>query len=273
MPDAMRRAFTQVKNGRPRPVMVEIPVDVMRAEIPDDFVYTPAPRLRMAPDPQSVTALAAELVAANRLVIYAGQGVHYARAWKQLRELAELLEAPVTTSLQGKSAFPENHPLSLGSGGRSISKQLHHFLNNADLIFGIGCSFTSTNYGVAMPKGKRIAHATLDPLDINKDIVADIAAGRRRRAHARRADRRGEGPAEGQAAGPDGRRHEGNRHAEAGVAGAVDAAAHAEDVAAVALSRAVGPDAHGGRGQHHHHPRRRQPARPDLALLGADRRR
>src|SRR6185436_17356377 len=64
---------------------------------------------------------------------------------------------------------------SLGSGGRSISKQLHHFLNNADLIFGIGCSFTSTNYGVAMPKGKRIAHATLDPLDINKDIVADIA--------------------------------------------------------------------------------------------------
>jgi acetolactate synthase-1/2/3 large subunit len=171
----MRRAFTQVKNGRPRPVLVEIPVDVMRAEVADDFVYAPAPRLRMGPDPQALTELAAALVAANRLVIYAGQGVHYARAWKQLRELAELLEAPVTTSLQGKSAFPENHPLSLGSGGRSISKQLHHFLNNADLIFGIGCSFASTNYGVAMPKGKRIAHATLDPLDINKDIVADLA--------------------------------------------------------------------------------------------------
>jgi thiamine pyrophosphate-dependent acetolactate synthase large subunit-like protein len=175
VPDAMRRAFTQVKNGRPRPVLVEIPVDVMRADVPDDFTYTPTPRLRMAPDPQAVTELAAALVAANRLVIYAGQGVHYARAWKQLRELAELLEAPVTTSLQGKSAFPETHPLSLGSGGRSISKQLHHFLNNADLIFGIGCSFASTNYGVAMPKGKRIAHATLDPLDINKDIVADLA--------------------------------------------------------------------------------------------------
>ena len=72
--------------------------------------------------------VAAALVAAERPVIYAGQGVHYANAWPQLRELAELLEAPVTTSLQGKSAFPENHPLSLGSGGRSISKQLHHFL-------------------------------------------------------------------------------------------------------------------------------------------------
>src|SRR5205085_10077500 len=135
----------------------------------------PAPRLRSGPDPRGVAEVAAALVAAQRPVIYAGQGVHYAKAWPQLRELAELLEAPVTTSLQGKSAFPENHPLSLGSGGRSISHQLHHFLTNADLIFGIGCSFASTNYGVAMPKGKRIAHATLDPADINKDVRAELA--------------------------------------------------------------------------------------------------
>jgi acetolactate synthase-1/2/3 large subunit len=175
VPDAMRRAFTQVKNGRPRPVMVEIPVDIMRAEVPDDFVYTPAPRLRVGPDPQAVSKVAEALVAAQRPVIYAGQGVHYAKAWPQLRALAELLEAPVTTSLQGKSAFPENHPLSLGSGGRSISKQLHHFLNNADVIFGIGCSFTTTNYGVAMPKGKRLIHATLDAEDLNKDVTADLA--------------------------------------------------------------------------------------------------
>jgi acetolactate synthase-1/2/3 large subunit len=172
VPDAMRRAFTQVKNGRPRPVLVELPTDILAAEVPDGWTYTPAPRLRTAPDPRAVTEIAAALVAAERPVIYAGQGVHYAKAW---RELAELLEAPVTTSLQGKSAFPENHPLSLGSGGRSISKQLHHFLNNADLIFGIGCSFASTNYGVAMPKGKRIAHATLDAADINKDVRAELA--------------------------------------------------------------------------------------------------
>jgi acetolactate synthase-1/2/3 large subunit len=175
VPDAMRRAFTQVKNGRPRPVLVELPTDILNAEVPDGWTYTPAPRLRTAPDPRAVTEIAAALVAAERPVIYAGQGVHYAKAWRQLRELAELLEAPVTTSLQGKSAFPENHPLSLGSGGRSISKQLHHFLNNADLIFGIGCSFTSTNYGVAMPKGKRLVHATLDAADINKDVAVELA--------------------------------------------------------------------------------------------------
>src|SRR5215475_6764630 len=175
VPDAMRRAFTQVKNGRPRPVLVELPVDVMREEVPDGWTYTPTPRLRSAPDPRDVSRVAEALVAAERPVIYAGQGVHYARAWQTLRELAELLEAPVTTSLQGKSAFPENHPLSLGSGGRSISKQLNHFLKNADLIFGIGCSFATTNYGVAMPRGKRIAHATLDATDINKDVPADLA--------------------------------------------------------------------------------------------------
>ena len=135
-------------------------------------------------------------------MIYAGQGVHYAQAWPQLRELAELLEAPVTTSLQGKSAFPENHPLSLGSGGRSITKQLHHFLKNADLIFGIGCSFTTTNYGVAMPKGKRIVHATLDPADINKDIAVEHGLVGDAGLTLRRADRRGEGPAQGQAARP-----------------------------------------------------------------------
>ena len=175
VPDAMRRAFTQVKNGRPRPVLCELPWDLLREEVPDGWTYTPAPRLRSAPDPRAVAEVSAALVAAERPVIYAGQGVHYARAWRQLRELAELLEAPVTTSLQGKSAFPETHPLSLGSGGRSISKPLHHFLTNADLIFGIGCSFSTTTYGVAMPKGARIAHATLDPADINKDLRAEWA--------------------------------------------------------------------------------------------------
>jgi acetolactate synthase-1/2/3 large subunit len=175
IPNVMRRAFTQVKNGRPRPVLVEVPVDIFQEDVAEPINYTPALRTRTAPDPQAVAEVARVLVGAARPVVYAGQGVHYARAWKQLRELAELLEAPVTTSLQGKSAFPENHPLSLGSGGRSVSKQLHHFLTNSDVIFGIGCSFTTTNYGVTMPKGKVMIQATLDAADLAKDIAIDHA--------------------------------------------------------------------------------------------------
>jgi thiamine pyrophosphate-dependent acetolactate synthase large subunit-like protein len=170
IPNVMRRAFTQVKNGRPRPVLVEVPVDVFQEDVAEPLIYRPALRTRTGPDPAAVAEVARVLVEAERPVIYAGQGVHYARAWSALRELAELLEAPVTTSLQGKSAFPENHPLSLGAGGRSISKQLHHFLTNADVIFGIGCSFTITNYGVAMPKGKVMIQSTVDPADLAKDI-------------------------------------------------------------------------------------------------------
>ncbi|MBI2527769.1 MAG: thiamine pyrophosphate-requiring protein [Candidatus Rokubacteria bacterium] len=175
VPDALRRAFTQVRNGRPRPVLVEFPIDLLREEVAEPVDYRPAPRLRTAPDPRDVAEAARVLVAAQRPVLYAGQGVHYAEAWAALRELAELLEAPVTTSLEGKSAFPESHALSLGSGGRSLPEPVHVFLQQADLIFGVGCSFSTTNYGVTMPPGKVIVHATLDPADLNKDLRADHA--------------------------------------------------------------------------------------------------
>lgn len=175
VPDALRRAFTQVKNGRPQPALVEIPSDVMREEIPEPINYRRTPRLRVAPDPREVERVAEVLVNARNPVVYAGQGVHYAKAWDALRQLAELLEAPVTTSLQGKSAFPENHPLSLGSGGNAIPRTVHDFLQKADVIFGIGCSFTTTNFGISFPRNKTFIHATLDPTDLNKDIPADHA--------------------------------------------------------------------------------------------------
>ena len=172
--DVMRRAFTQLRNGRPQPVLVEIPGDVFNEEVPEP-VYHPAPVMRSAPEASAVKRAAELLLAAERPVIYAGQGVHYAKAWAVLRELAELLEAPVTSSLGGKSAFPENHPLALGCAGRAIPQTVYQFLTKADVIFGIGCSFTSTNFGVKMPRGKMIIHATLDPLDVNKDIEATHA--------------------------------------------------------------------------------------------------
>ena len=175
VPAAMRRAFTAVRNGRPRPALVEIPGDLMNEDVPEPLDYRPAPAVRYGPDPADVRKAAQMLVAAERPVIYAGQGVHYAQAWDALRALAELLEAPVTTSLGGKSAFPENHPLALGSGGRAYPETVQHFLHNADLIFGIGCSFTISSFAVKMPANKRYLHATLDPADINKDVPVEHA--------------------------------------------------------------------------------------------------
>jgi thiamine pyrophosphate-dependent acetolactate synthase large subunit-like protein len=175
LPNVFRRAFTRLKTGRGGPVLVEIPREVFEEEVKEPLAYKPATMPRIGPDPDVVRAVARRLVEARRPVIYAGQGVHYARAWAELKRLAELLAAPVTTSLGGKSAFPENHKLSLGSGGNAIPAPVHHFLDEADLIFGIGCSFTKTNFGVDMPAGKAIVHATLDPLDLNKDVECELA--------------------------------------------------------------------------------------------------
>jgi len=166
--NVLRRAFTQLRNGRPRPAVVEIPYDLNGEEVPEPFEYEPVVRTRFAPDMEAVRAAAATLVDARRPVIYAGQGVHWAEAYEELEELAKLLAAPVCTSLEGKSAFDETHPLALGSGGAAIPKTVRHFLDESDVIFGVGCSFSETSFGVRMPKGKVIVHNTLDESDINK---------------------------------------------------------------------------------------------------------
>ena len=174
-PNILRRAFTLLRNGRPRPVIVEMPYDVLGEEATEDLVYAPVVRTRSAPDPEAVKEAARMLVAAKRPVIHAGQGVHWAEAYAELRELAELLASPVSTSLEGKSAFDETHPLALGSGGAAIPKTVRHFLDAADLILGIGCSFSATAFGVRMPEGKAVIHATLDPADLNKNVVCTAA--------------------------------------------------------------------------------------------------
>jgi thiamine pyrophosphate-dependent acetolactate synthase large subunit-like protein len=169
LPNVMRRAFQRLRSGRGGPVLVEVPNDLWAAEC-DPSAYVCPKHVRTGTDPDAVREAAKMLVAAKRPVIYAGTGVHWGEAWAELKELAELLAIPVTTSLGGKSAFSEHHPLSLGSGGLAIPQTVRTFLDKSDLILGIGCSFTETNFGVKMPAGAKIIQATLDPSDINKDI-------------------------------------------------------------------------------------------------------
>jgi len=174
---ALRRAFTQARSGRPGPVLIEVPADIWQEEVPGEFAYTPTTRPRSAPEPDAVAAAADILLAAQRPVIYAGQGVHYAQAWAQLREVAELLEAPVATSLEGKSSFPESHPLSLGTGGVTMPRALAEHLRDADVVFGAGASFTETGFGIRWsPRDrKRFIHNTVDPVDVNKNVPAEVA--------------------------------------------------------------------------------------------------
>jgi thiamine pyrophosphate-dependent acetolactate synthase large subunit-like protein len=173
IPVVLRRAFARLKSGRGGPVLVEVPVDLFNEEI-DSLDYTPPRSARSGPDPVAIREAAQMLVKAKRPVLYAGQGVHWAEAWSELKELAELLAIPVTTSLEGKSAFPETHPLSLGSGGLAMPGSVHQFLRDADLILGVGCSFTESNFAVKIPPGKAVIHATLDPMDLDKDVPCSL---------------------------------------------------------------------------------------------------
>lgn len=171
----MRRAFAALHQGRVGPVMVEIPADVALEEVDESAFFWSGQVRQLASqgNPADIDAAARALCNARYPVIHAGQGVLYAGAHDELVELAELLQVPVMTTLLGKSAFPETHPLALGSGTGVMSGPVYHFVRRADVMFGIGCSFTRHGMSMNIPPGKTLIHATNDPRDINKDYDVD----------------------------------------------------------------------------------------------------
>jgi len=175
LPDLMRRAYHAMRSGKGGPVLIEVPDEVAEAEFKGELDYAPVPVLRAAPDPEAVKKAVQMLLAAKNPVLWAGQGVHYAEAGEALAALAELVPAPVVTTNPGKSAIPENHPLSLGASTRSRGKPYTDFMAKADLIFAVGSSLTKTPFGPGVPPGKTIVHSTNDASDINKEYTADHA--------------------------------------------------------------------------------------------------
>lgn len=170
IPQMMRRAFTLLRSGKPGPVILEVPTDVMKEEIADEaFKYSAVKAARPLGDPQDVREAVKILLAAKAPVIVAGQGILYAEAWAELKEFAELVQTPVLTTLNGKSAFPEDDPLALGTGGLSGTKMVDHFVRKADVVFGVGTSFTRSTFIVPIPPGKTMVQITISEQDINKD--------------------------------------------------------------------------------------------------------
>ena len=176
VPEMMRRAYTNLRSGRPGPVMLEVPGDVGQEEISEEaFDYRTVKGYRSAGDPSDVAVAVGAILAARRPVIYAGQGVLWAEASDLLKEFAELVNAPVMTTNLGKSCFPEDHPLSLGTGANTMTKMVRHFLDRADLVFGIGCSFTTNLASTGVPAGKVLVQCNVDERDLNKEQHTDHA--------------------------------------------------------------------------------------------------
>ena len=182
IPGVMRRAFTALRSGSPGPVVLEMPLDVLSSEAADSVLnYEPVgPGLKAAADPRDIEKAADILVNASFPILNVGGGVLAAEAWDEARELAELLSMPVASTLVGKGAFPEDHPLSLGGGvyprSKYASGQALHINRKADAVLAVGNSFRMPNAtdGRPIPDGVKLIHINADPEDLNKIYPADV---------------------------------------------------------------------------------------------------
>lgn len=171
IPQMMQHAFALLRSGKPAPVLLEFPSDVMLSEFEAKrFNYIPPKRSYPSGDPEEIRETVEALISAKSPVIMAGQGIFYSEAWDELKEFAELLQIPVMTTLNGKSAFPENHPLALGTAnGFSRTKMVDHFMRKSDFILGIGTSFTISKFNAPIPHGKTMGQIIIAESDLSKD--------------------------------------------------------------------------------------------------------
>ncbi|HEX2620532.1 MAG TPA: thiamine pyrophosphate-binding protein, partial [Phototrophicaceae bacterium] len=180
LPYIMKEAFYIARTGRPGPVLVDIPKDVQNEKIefyyPEEEIRLPGYRVpEGATDEQLAEALAL-INQAERPVILAGHGILMSGAVQQLRELAEIGNIPITMTLLGKGAIPENHPLSVGMMGMHGAAASNHAIQQADLLIALGMRFddrVTGNIKTYATKAKKI-HVDIDASEINKNITVDV---------------------------------------------------------------------------------------------------
>ncbi len=165
VPEYMNRAFTNLKTGRPGPILLQVPGNLGEYD-EEEFPYVPVRAWKSQADPDDVKAAVKLLLKAKNPVLYVGQGVFHADGCAELLQFVELAKIPIITTLKGKSAFPENHELALGIRGDAVDD----FLNNSDFILAIGTSLSPNRFSHVIKDAnkKTIVQSTIDTADINK---------------------------------------------------------------------------------------------------------
>jgi acetolactate synthase-1/2/3 large subunit len=179
IPRAIAEAFHLASTGRPGPVLVDIPKDVLQNYAP--FVWPPELKLpgyrpTTRPHGKQVREAAKLICSAKRPVLYVGGGVIKAEAAEQLRQLAELTGIPVVTTLMARGAFPDSHPLHLGMPGMHGSVTAVAAMQRADLLVALGARFDDRVTGqlASFALDAKIVHADIDPAEISKNRHADV---------------------------------------------------------------------------------------------------
>ncbi len=181
LPRVMERAFHLAMSGRQGPVLVDVPMDFFSAELPEGaFSQMPAPVARPAIDEAQAREIAEALAGAERPVIYAGGGIHIARASEELIAVAEALDVPVAHSLMGKGCLPDGHPLLLGTTGYWGQPVANEMCRKADLILAVATRFAETDSSSWDPKHTfaippaRLIHIDIDPAEIGRNYPAEL---------------------------------------------------------------------------------------------------
>lgn len=172
IPAVMREAFAQMRNGRPRPTAVEIPCDILDA-CDDLSLPMPVMARQPLPDAEQIEQAARLLKAARRPVIWAGGGAIASHAGTELRRLAEQLQAPVFTTVLGKGAIADDHPLAAGS--TILHPAARTFVANSDLMLAVGTRFTeeeTDRWALRLPKA--LIHIDIDPQEIDRNYAATV---------------------------------------------------------------------------------------------------
>ena len=180
IPAAIAEAFHIATTGRPGPVLVDVPKDILQSTMTwgawPPAMQLPGYRLPDAPDPDAVREAAALLRQARRPVLYVGGGVIKANAHAELLALAELAQAPVTTTLMARGAFPDSHPLALGMPGMHGCYTAVAALQEADLLVALGARFDDRVTGrlADFAPNAKVVHADIDPAEIGKNRAPDV---------------------------------------------------------------------------------------------------
>jgi thiamine pyrophosphate-dependent acetolactate synthase large subunit-like protein len=173
--DVMRRAFQALKNGNGGPVVVEMSLDVCAMEVPEDALSYHSPiASKSVPSKTDIQDAVKVILAAARPMIWAGSGVLRAQASPELADFAALTDIPVFTTMEGKSAYDERLPLSLGAGSGATTGPAYEWINESDVVIGIGTSLSHNSYTRKVPDGKTVIHNTINPEEINKATPSDI---------------------------------------------------------------------------------------------------
>jgi len=179
IPRTIAEAFHLASTGRPGPVLVDLPKDILQAE--GRFVWPPTLELpgykpTTRPHTKQVREAAKLIASATKPVLYVGGGVLKSRAAAELRQLAELTGIPVVTTLMARGAFPDSHPQHLGMPGMHGAVTAVTALQKADLLIALGSRFDDRVTGKldSFAPGAAIVHADIDPAEIGKNRVADV---------------------------------------------------------------------------------------------------